>query len=275
MNNTYIVKAGDTLYGISNQYGVSVTELASLNNVDANSLKVGQKLIIPSNSGLNPDNMFMYTVKKGDSLYSISKLYGTSVDEIKKLNYLKNNNLVVGQVLRIPEVYTKPDSMIVPNYISYTVMAGDTLYSIAKKYGVSADTIIQDNSLKNNNLSIGQILRIRSKEGEVLECFGEDFNDSISNYNVYKVQRGDSLYSIARKYGISVDDIKSVNNLNNNTISIGQELKIPSNNIDYYIVQTGDSLYSIAKRYGISVDYLKRKNNLTSNTLSIGQKLLL
>ena len=275
MNNTYIVKAGDTLYGISNQYGVSVTELASLNNVDANSLKVGQKLIIPSNSGLNPDNMFMYTVKKGDSLYSISKLYGTSVDEIKKLNYLKNNNLVVGQVLRIPEVYTKPDSMIVPNYISYTVRAGDTLYSIAKKYGVSADTIIQDNSLKNNNLSIGQILRIRSKEGEVLECFGEDFNDSISNYNVYKVQRGDSLYSIARKYGISVDDIKRVNNLNNNTISIGQELKIPSNNIDYYIVQRGDSLYSIAKKYGISVDYLKRKNNLTSNTLSIGQKLLL
>ena len=275
MNNTYIVKAGDTLYGISNQYGVSITELASLNNVDANSLKVGQKLIIPSNSGLNPDNMFMYTVKKGDSLYSISKLYGTSVDEIKKLNYLKNNNLVVGQVLRIPEVYTKPDSMIVPNYISYTVRAGDTLYSIAKKYGVSADTIIQDNSLKNNNLSIGQILRIRSKEGEVLECFGEDFNDSISNYNVYKVQRGDSLYSIARKYGISVDDIKRVNNLNNNTISIGQELKIPSNNIDYYIVQRGDSLYSIAKKYGISVDYLKRKNNLTSNTLSIGQKLLL
>lgn len=275
MNNTYIVKAGDTLYGISNQYGVSVTELASLNNVDANSLKVGQKLIIPSNSGLNPDNMFMYTVKKGDSLYSISKLYGTSVDEIKKLNYLKNNNLVVGQVLRIPEVYTKPDSMIVPNYISYIVRPGDTLYSIAKKYGVSADTIIQDNSLKNNNLSIGQILRIRSKEGEVLECFGEDFNDSISNYEVYKVQRGDSLYSIARKYGISVDDIKRVNNLNNNTLSIGQELKIPSNNIDYYIVQRGDSLYSIAKKYGISVDYLKRKNNLTSNTLSIGQKLLL
>ncbi len=275
MNNTYIVKAGDTLYGISNQYGVSVTELASLNNVDANSLKVGQKLIIPSNSGLNPDNMFMYTVKKGDSLYSISKLYGTSVDEIKKLNYLKSNNLVVGQVLRIPEVYTKPDSMIVPNYISYTVKVGDTLYSIAKKYGVSADTIIQDNSLKNNNLSIGQILRIRSKEGEVLECFGEDFNDSISNYEVYKVQRGDSLYLIARKYGVSVDDIKRVNNLNNNTISIGQELKIPSNNIDYYIVQRGDSLYSIAKKYGISVDYLKRKNNLTSNTLSIGQKLLL
>ena len=275
MDNTYIVKAGDTLYGISNQYGVSVTELASLNNVNANSLKVGQKLIIPSKSGLNPDNMFMYTVKKGDSLYAIAKLYGTSVDEIKKLNYLTSNSLVVGQVLRIPEVYTKPDDMVVPNYISYTVKKGDTLYSIAKKYGVSADTIIQDNNLKNSNLSVGQILRIRSGEGEVLECFGEDYNDSISNYKTYIVQKGDSLYTISRKYGISVDDIKRVNNLKSNTLSIGQELLIPSNDLDYYTVQRGDSLYSIAKKFGISVDYLKRKNNLTSNTLSIGQRLLL
>ncbi|MBR1718299.1 MAG: LysM peptidoglycan-binding domain-containing protein [Bacilli bacterium] len=275
MNNTYIVKAGDTLYGISNQYGVSVTELASLNNVNANSLKVGQKLIIPSKSGLNPDNMFMYTVKKGDSLYAIAKLYGTSVDEIKKLNYLTSNSLIVGQVLRIPEVYTKPDDMVVPNYISYTVKKGDTLYSIAKKYGVSADTIIQDNNLKNSNLSVGQILRIRSGEGEVLECFGEDYNDSISNYKTYIVQKGDSLYTISRRYGVSVDDIKRVNNLKNNTLSIGQELLIPSNDLDYYTVQRGDSLYSIAKKFGISVDYLKRKNNLTSNTLSIGQRLLL
>ena len=275
MNNTYIVKAGDTLYGISNQYGVSVTELASLNNVNANSLKVGQKLIIPSKSGLNPDNMLMYTVKKGDSLYAIAKLYGTSVDEIKKLNYLTSNSLIVGQVLRIPEVYTKPDDMVVPNYISYIVKKGDTLYSIAKKYGVSADTIIQDNNLKNSNLSVGQILRIRSGEGEVLECFGEDYNDSISNYKTYIVQKGDSLYTISRRYGVSVDDIKRVNNLKNNTLSIGQELLIPSNDLDYYTVQRGDSLYSIAKKFGISVDYLKRKNNLTSNTLSIGQRLLL
>ena len=275
MDNTYIVKAGDTLYGISNQYGVSVTELASLNNVNANSLKVGQKLIIPSKSGLNPDNMFMYTVKKGDSLYAIAKLYGTSVDEIKKLNYLTSNSLIVGQVLRIPEVYTKPDDMVVPNYISYTVKKGDTLYSIAKKYGVSADTIIQDNNLKNSNLSVGQILRIRSGEGEVLECFGEDYNDSISNYKTYIVQKGDSLYTISRRYGVSVDDIKRVNNLKSNTLSIGQELLIPSNDLDYYTVQRGDSLYSIAKKFGISVDYLKRKNNLTSNTLSIGQRLLL
>ena len=279
MDNTYIVKAGDTLYGISNQYGVSVTELASLNNVNANSLKVGQKLIIPSKSGLNPDNMFMYTVKKGDSLYAIAKLYGTSVDEIKKLNYLTSNSLVVGQVLRIPEVYTKPDDMVVPNYISYTVKKGDTLYSIAKKYGVSADTIIQDNNLKNSNLSVGQILRIRSGEGEVLECFGEDYNDSISNYKTYIVKKGDSLYSIANKYGTSVSNIIKLNNLTNNNLSIGQVLKIPSSNVNNtnntYTVKKGDNLYSIARNFNTTVNEIKRKNNLTSNTLSIGQKLII
>ena len=129
--------------------------------------------------------------------------------------------------------------------------------------------------MKNSNLSVGQILRIRSGEGEVLECFGEDYNDSISNYKTYIVQKGDSLYTISRRYGVSVDDIKRVNNLKSNTLSIGQELLIPSNDLDYYTVQRGDSLYSIAKKFGISVDYLKRKNNLTSNTLSIGQRLLL
>ena len=69
MNDVYIVKKGDTLYGISNQFGVSVTELANINNVDANTLKEGQSLIIPSQSGSNPDNMFLYTVKKGDTIF--------------------------------------------------------------------------------------------------------------------------------------------------------------------------------------------------------------
>ena len=66
---TYVVKRGDTLWGISNQFGVSVTELAELNKVDAKNLQVGQVLTIPTKTGTNPDNMFMYTVKKGDTLW--------------------------------------------------------------------------------------------------------------------------------------------------------------------------------------------------------------
>ena len=88
MQQTYTVKPGDTLYGISNQYGVSVTELAEINQVDAKKIQIGQVLNIPDKSGTNPNNMFMYTVKKGDSLYSIARKYNTTVSEIIKLNYL-------------------------------------------------------------------------------------------------------------------------------------------------------------------------------------------
>ena len=220
MNEVYVVKKGDTLWGISNQFGVSVSELAKINNVDASTLIVGQSLVIPTKSGNNPDNMFMYKVVKGDTLYSIAKRYGTSVEEIKKINYLDTNSLVVGQVIRIPEMYTKPWDMNVPSYINYKVVKGDTLYSIAKKYGVSVDSIIQDNSLKSNTLSIGQNLKIRTSE--VLECFGEE--DVLDR--TYTVVKGDTLYSVARRFNTTVNDIKTKNNLTSNVLSVGQILKI-------------------------------------------------
>ena len=220
----YIVKAGDTLWGISNQYGVNVSDLAALNNVAAETLKVGQVLVIPNKSGTNPDNMFMYTVKKGDSLWNLARTYGTSVEEIKRINYLTSNNLYIGQVLRIPEMYTKPEDMNVPNYINYEVVRGDTLYGIAKKYGVSIDTIINDNALKSNILNIGQNLKIRTSSSLVEECFGEDYVPNTDK--TYVVVKGDTLYSIAKTYNTTLDSIKSKNNLKNNTLSIGQVLKI-------------------------------------------------
>ena len=175
MNDIYIVKKGDTLYGISNQYGVSVTELAELNKVTAATLKEGQSLKIPKKEGINPDNMFLYTVKKGDTLYGIAKKYGTTVSAIKNINYLTSDNLVLGQVIRIPEIYNDPTQLYIPNYINYTVKKGDTLYSIAKKYNVPVETIIQDNSLVNNTLTIGKNLKIRTIVEEIEECFGDDY----------------------------------------------------------------------------------------------------
>ncbi len=217
----YTVKRGDTLWGISNQYGVNVSDLARINNITADTLKVGMILTIPSKTGNNPDNMFLYTVKKGDSLWSISKVYSTSVEEIKRINNLTNNTLYIGQVIRIPEMYTKEEDMVIPSYINYKVVSGDTLYGISKKYGVSIDTIVSDNGLKNNILSIGQNLKIRVNEEVVEECFGEDL--SINNYTVVK---GDTLYSIARKFNTTVDNLKKKNNLSSNILSVGQILNI-------------------------------------------------
>ena len=279
MRETYTVKAGDTLYGISNQFGVSVTELADLNKVNANTLQIGQVLVIPGSSGTNPNNMFMYTVKKGDTLYSIAVKYNTSVNEIKKLNYLSNDNLTVGQVIRIPEMYTPDEEMFLPNYINYTVKKGDTLYSIARDNNVSVDVLIKDNALVDDKLSIGQVLKIRTLIGSGTsfeECFGEDYVVPIDmqNYTTYVVKKGDNLYSIAIKYNTTVNNLISLNNLKNSNLSIGQVLKVPvSSNNSVYIVKAGDNLYSIARRFNTSVDAIKKKNNLSSNLLSVGQML--
>ena len=277
MTQTYTVKSGDTLYGISNQFGVSATDLARINNVNATTLQIGQVLTIPSTSGTNPDNLFNYTVKKGDSLYSIARVYNTTVDKIKDLNNLKNNSLSIGQILRIPETYTKEEEMTMPIYTNYTVKKGDSLYSIARAYNTTVDTIIQDNGLSSNNLSIGQNLKIRTTSEIIEECIGPDYSIPTKQESTitYTVKKGDSLYSIAKKYNTSVSDITRLNNLINNNLSIGQVLKIPTSSTSQttYIVKKGDSLYSIARTYGTTVDSIKKKNNLTGNSLSIGQIL--
>ena len=273
---TYTVKKGDTLYGISNQFGVSVTELARINNVNANTLQIGQVLTIPSESGTNPNNMFMYTVKKGDSLYSIANKYNTTVKAIVDLNYLSNTNLSIGQIIRIPETYTKEDEMALPSYKNYVVKKGDTIYSIARNNNINVDTLIRDNSLNNNNLTVGQTLKIRLPiEEEVEECFGKDYIEEVVNNPIYVVKKGDSLYSIANKYNTSISTLQKLNNLKNINLSIGQVLKLPINNDSTYVVKSGDNLYSIARRFNTTVDNIKRKNNLNSNLLSIGQTLII
>ena len=283
MNQTYIVKAGDNLYGISNQFGVSVTELAELNNVIGTTLQIGQILTIPSKSGTNPNNMFMYTVKKGDSLYSIAQKYNTTVKAIQDLNYLKSTNLSIGQVLRIPETYTKEDEMTLPSYINYTVKKGDSLYSIARNFNIDIDTLMKDNALTSTNLSLGQNLRIRvmGDSIEIEECFGPDYTPPINTTptTTYIVQKGDNLYSIARKFNTSVSTIQNLNNLTSTNLSLGQQLKIPSSSSTpqqtTYVVKSGDNLYSIARKFNTTVDSIKRKNNLKSNLLSVGQKLII
>lgn len=282
MNQTYIVKSGDTLYGISNQYGVSVSELANLNNItNTSNLQVGQKLLIPGNTGTNPNATFTYTVKSGDSLYSIARVYNTTVDAITKLNNLKSNKLSIGQKLLIPETYTKEEEMTMPSYVNYIVKSGDTLYSIARLYNTDVNTIIKDNALSSNSLRPGQNLKIRVKADSTFvedECFGPDYVSPLSQDNTfnYTVKSGDNLYSIARRYNTSVSEITRLNNLTSNALSLGQILKIPkegSSSPTTYTVKRGDSLYSIARKYNTTVDSIKRKNNLTSNILQIGQKL--
>ena len=97
--------------------------------------------------------------------------------------------------------------------------------------------------------------------------------------NIYVVQKGDNLYAISKKFNTTVENIKKLNNLNSNLLSIGQKLSIPKieqqNTDQTYIVQKGDNLYAISKKFNTTVEKIKNLNNLTSNLLSIGQILKL
>ena len=209
-----------------------------------------------------------YTVQRGDTLWNIAKKFNTNVNEIKRLNNLKSNVLYVGQTLRVPEYYKAEDTNI-----SYVVKRGDSLYSIARQYGVNVNDLKRINNLTSDLLSIGQIINIPSSTTIVTPS--ED--DIINEENTYIVQRGDTLWSISRKFGVSVDDIKNANNLTNEILTIGSTIIVPTgtntNNIIVYKVKRGDSLWALAREYNTTIDDIKKLNNLTSNILTIGSEL--
>ena len=143
--NTYTVKSGDSLWSIANKYNTSVSELKSLNNLNSNNLQVGQILILPGEQSNNEDNT--YTVKSGDSLWSIANKYNTSVNELKSLNNLSSDILQIGQVLKLPS-----------NNKLYIVKSGDSLWNIANRYNTTVNTLKNLNNLSSNSLTIGQEL---------------------------------------------------------------------------------------------------------------------
>ena len=205
----YTVQKGDSLWSIANKFNTTVDNLKKLNNLSTNLLQIGQKLKI-SATQLNQPNEY-YTVKKGDTLYSIATKNGLTVQELKELNNLTSNNLTIGQSLLIKK---KPKENT--NITTYTVKAGDTLYSIARQYDTTVNKLTTLNNLSSSNLSIGQIIKIPTSTQN-------------ANEQSYIVKSGDNLYSIANKFNTTVSKIINRNNLKSTLLQIGQELIIPSN----------------------------------------------
>ena len=207
MEGYYIVKKGDSLWSIASKNNTTVDNIKKLNNLSSNNLSVGQVLKLSYDAkkeDIKESNI--YTVKKGDSLWLIANKYGTTVDELKNANNLKNNTLSIGQTLIIPE---KKEST---SKISYVVKKGDSLWLIANKYDTTVEKIKSTNNLKSNTLSIGQVLVI----------------PSTSEFITYTVKKGDNLWLIANKYNTTVDNIKKLNNLSSNNLQINQKLILPA-----------------------------------------------
>lgn len=205
--NYYIVKKGDSLWSIANKYGLTVDKLKDINNLSSNMLSVGQKLLINDGTDVDNVNENYYIVKSGDTLYSIAKKYGLSVDELKKMNNLSSNTLSINQKLLVGNDMSTDD-----NYDVYVVKSGDTLWGIASKYNTSVDKIKDINNLNSNNLSIGQKLLVTGNN---------------LGTKKYIVKSGDTLYKIAQNNGTTVTELINLNNLKTTNLSIGQVLYIP------------------------------------------------
>lgn len=150
------------------------------------------------------EDMLTYVVKSGDTLWSIARRFGVSVETLRRANGIYSDILSIGQIIKIPLKSISFND----EYIMYQVMPGDTLWSIARRFNTTVDSIAVANNLSTNMLMIGQQLKI-----------------PIRNH-IYIVRYGDSLWKIARRFQTTVDSLKKMNNLTTDTIYIGQTLKV-------------------------------------------------
>jgi len=258
-----------------------------------------------------------HKVKKGDNLGEISEKYGVTVAEIKKWNKLKSNNIPLGKSLKIitnERVVTTVKKEVKSDAIAsndrpkkeqksdvadkedsfYVVQQGDNLSTIAKKYNVSIDDLKQWNDLSDNTIQLESKLKI----ADIINDTKEESAPKTEIKNVeYVVQRGDNLSSIAKKNNVAVSDLKTWNDLSDDTIQLGDKIivakklvvdtnqavaekhskkeKVSKNqNEDHYYVQKGDSLFSIAKKYpGVTISDIKKWNGIRGNELKPGMKL--
>ena len=169
----------------------------------------------------------------------------------------------------------------------HIVKKGETLNSISKKYHVGVQQLKSWNNLKSDKLSVGQKLLVYSSGAPMAQAGNAKPVERSTTQKIHVVKSGETLGKIAQKYKCTVTNLKKWNNLKNNTIKVGQKLKVyppesqsntsqqTSSGNKVYTVKKGDNLSKIAKKYNVSIDYIKKKNNLKSNDLKVGQKLKL
>ena len=242
----------EIIYSLRNTDTLSKKIAKEFENVGQNVRKYYQRRL-PS----NPSKDYYYVLRDTSNNETIIVEYGFADSNGDDVEQIKNNwKTLTEAVVKAVCEYLGITYTPLNTENTYVVKSGDTLWSIAKKYGISVSSLMEENNLSKNTLSIGQYLKIPSLDDETY----------------YIVKSGDTLWKIAKNNNTTVDNIKSLNNLKTNTLSIGQKLILPSN---YYIVKKGDSLYKIAKENNTTVSKLKSINNLNSDTLKIGKKLIL
>ena len=257
----HTVQRGDNLNEIADRYNVAVSDIKKWNGLKSSKLTSGKSLKIYFNESIaqtvkkepKTDNVSVavktdtlstavataYIVQKGDNLSSIAKKNNVSVAEIKEWNKLTNASIQLGMSLQVSKIEANDDEKIASTTktenVEYIVKKGDNLGNIAKKFGSSLDDLKLWNNLNDNNIAIGHSLIVAKSEVQIENnAVANTFNKKESlastskskNYD-YLVKKGDSLYSISKKYpGVSISDIKKWNNITGEELKPGMKLKI-------------------------------------------------
>jgi membrane-bound lytic murein transglycosylase D len=256
----YRVKRNDNLSSIAQKQAVSVEDIKKWNNIKGDKVAYGKNLKINGTEAkqkptavakveidkkeVQKDSAAVtsasfYVVQKGDNLSAIAKKFKISIANIQDWNKLTNNNVQLGASLQVVKNPTVKEELVVPvperKDIAYSVQKGDNLGSIAKKFGATIDELKQWNNLKSNVIAIGNSLIVAKNEividtniATVASLKKKDnYRVTATKEAEYYVKKGDSLYSISKKYpGVTIADLKKWNNIKDEELKPGMKLKI-------------------------------------------------
>ncbi|WP_298971988.1 LysM peptidoglycan-binding domain-containing protein [uncultured Psychrobacter sp.] len=298
---SYKVQSGDGLIALAKQFGISTQALADLNGIGStDSLYVGQTLKIPadanttssSNSSASRSSSSAvtsnYKVKSGETLIGIANSLGVSAAQVAAVNssFDERARLQRGQTIKVPVSASQVDNKLNDKPISYKIRSGDTLIGVANRYKIGVSDLAAANNLStNSNLILGRSLTIpaagsrstatsATSTSSTASTSTANTGKKLDNTENYKVQSGDGLIALARRFGVSVSDLAATNNLSTKAqLQRGQTLKVPKMTVSYQVA-SGDSLIGLARKYGVSTKELADMNDIAPDTmLQRGQRL--
>lgn len=243
-----------------------------------------------------------YTVQSGDTLSSVAIQFGTTMERVRQLNRLIEDDLYVGQILQMPYtegVTAEGIPTATPEPYRHVVAEGSNLSIIAESYGVSEVAIMEANELSNpNSIYVGQSLIIpgyatavsttpsttAGSQSDGQTSVGTTAETALSNVQ-HIVQPGDTLYAIAEIYGVDAAVLIDANNIaNGNQLRVGQQLEIPGvTQLDaarargrVHVIQSGENLSAIANLYGVTAEEIITLNGIDNpDTIYVGQQLVI